>query len=89
MAEKVDARSDLYAAGVVLYECLTGRPPFEATTVISLVAKLLSQEAPAPLSVNPEVPPALSALVLRLLAKRPEDRVQTAAELVEQLRSLA
>jgi serine/threonine protein kinase len=88
MAEKVDARSDLYAAGVVLYECLTGRPPFEATTVISLVAKLLSQEAPAPVSVNPEVPPALSALVLRLLAKRPEDRVQTASELVEQLASL-
>lgn len=86
----MDARSDLYAAGVVIYECLTGHPPFEAMTVISLVAKLLSQEPPPPppASVNAEVPPALSALVLRLLAKRPEDRVQTAAELIEQLASL-
>lgn len=89
MAEKVDARSDLYAAGVVLYECLTGQPPFEAMTVISLVAKLLSQEAQPSAAVNPEVPPALSALVLRLLAKRPEDRVQTATELIEQLAALA
>ncbi len=88
MAETVDARSDLYAAGVVLYECLTGKPPFEGSTVISLVAKLLSQEAPPPAAVNPEVPPALSALVLRLLAKKPEDRVQTAAQLLEQLAPL-
>ena len=88
MAETVDARSDLYAAGVVLYECLTGKPPFEGSTVISLVAKLLSQEAPPPAAVNPEVPPALSALVLRLLAKKAEDRVQTAAQLLEQLAPL-
>ncbi len=88
MGEKVDARSDLYAAGVVLYECLTGRLPFEGSSVISLVAKLLSQEAQPPAVVNPEVPPALSALVLQLLAKKPEDRVQTAAELVERLAPL-
>jgi CheY-like chemotaxis protein len=88
MAEQVDARSDLYAAGVVLYECLTGQPPFQAATMMSLVAKLLTQEAPPPESLNSEVPPALSALVLRLLAKKPEDRVQTAAELVEQLAPL-
>jgi len=88
MAEQVDARSDLYAAGVVLYECLTGQPPFQGVTVMSLVAKLLTQDAPPPESLNSEVPPALSALALRLLAKKPEDRVQTAAELVEQLAPL-
>jgi CheY-like chemotaxis protein len=88
MAEQVDARSDLYAAGVVLYECLTGQPPFQGATVMSLVAKLLTQEAEPPESLNSEVPPALSALVLRLLAKKPEDRVQTAAELVELLAPL-
>ena len=88
MAEQVDARSDLYAAGVVLYECLTGQAPFQAATVMSLVAKLLTQEAAPPESLNSEVPPALSALVLRLLAKKPEDRVQTAAELVQQLAPL-
>jgi DNA-binding response OmpR family regulator len=85
MAEQVDARSDLYAAGVVLYECLTGKPPFQASSVMSLVAKLLTEEPQPPAVVNPEVPPAFSALVLRLLAKKPEDRVQAARELLEQL----
>ena len=88
LGEAVDARSDLYAAGVVLYECLTGKLPFEAGSVISLVAKLLKEDARPPQEVNPEIPPALSALVLQLLAKRPEDRVQTAADLGTQLAAL-
>jgi CheY-like chemotaxis protein/tRNA A-37 threonylcarbamoyl transferase component Bud32 len=88
MGEPVDARSDLYAAGVVLYECLTGQLPFEAGSVISLVAKLLKDDARPPQEVNPEIPPVLSALVLRLLAKRPEDRVQTAVDLGTQLAAL-
>jgi hypothetical protein len=52
---------------------------------MSLVAKLLTEEPKPPAVVNPEIPPAFSELVLRLLAKKPEERVQTAAELVEQL----
>jgi CheY-like chemotaxis protein len=88
MAEAVDARSDLYAAGVVLYECLTGKPPFQAPTVMNLVAKLLTEQPRPPAEVNPEVPAAFSALVLRLLAKKPEDRVQTARELEQRLQSL-
>jgi CheY-like chemotaxis protein len=88
MAEAVDARSDLYAAGVVLYECLTGQPPFQAPSVMNLVAKLLTETPRPPAEVNPEVPPAFSALVLRLLAKKPEDRVQTARELEQRLQSL-
>ena len=88
MGEQVDARSDLYAAGVVLYECLTGQLPFQAGSVISLVAKLLKEDARPPQEVNPEIPPALSALVLRLLAKAPEDRVQTAVDLGTQLAAL-
>ena len=88
MAEAVDARSDLYAAGVVLYECLTGQPPFQASSVMTLVAKLLTEQPRPPMEVNPEVPPAFSALVLRLLAKKPEDRVQTGRELEQRLQSL-
>jgi serine/threonine-protein kinase len=89
MAEEVDARSDLYAAGVVIYECLTGQTPFQGSTVISLVAKLLSEEPRPVVERNPDVSPALSALVMQLLAKKPEARVQTARELVERLRELA
>jgi CheY-like chemotaxis protein len=88
MAEKVDARSDLYAAGVVMYECLTGEPPFQAASVMSLIAKLLMHEPRPPAALNPDIPPALSALVLQLLAKRPEQRVQTAEGLIEQLAPL-
>ena len=88
MAEKVDARSDLYAAGVVMYECLTGQQPFQANSVISLVAKLLKDEARAPRELNPDVPPALSAIVLQLLAKDPEQRVPSARALIEQLAPL-
>jgi CheY-like chemotaxis protein len=88
LSETVDARSDLYAVGVVLYECLTGRLPFEAGTPVSLIAKLLSQEPTPPIELTPDMPPALSSLILRLLAKRPEDRVQTAAELAGLLRQI-
>jgi len=53
LAESVDARSDLYSVGVVLYECLTGSPPFEAKSVISLIAKVLNEVARAPEVLKP------------------------------------
>jgi CheY-like chemotaxis protein len=81
LAEDVDGRSDLYSAGVVLYECLTGRLPFEAPSPISLIAKLLHDAPDPPESVNPDIPPALSALILRLLAKSADQRPKSAAEL--------
>lgn len=86
--EAVDARADLYALGVVLYECLAGMPPFVGQNIASLIAKVLTT-APAPIAAQvPDVPPALAALVMRLLAKSPADRPSSAAELVELLSEL-
>ncbi len=81
LAEEVDGRSDLYSAGVVLYECLTGKLPFEARTPVSLIAKLLHDQPAPPADLNPDVPPALSSLTLRLLAKSADERPANAAEL--------
>lgn len=83
--EAVDARGDLYATGVVLYECLTGRLPYTATSPIALIAKVLNGAPAAPVESNPEIPPALSALVLRLMARSPDDRPASARELSELL----
>jgi serine/threonine-protein kinase len=81
----IDARADIYAAGCVLYECLTGRPPFQAETPYQLVAKLLEETAPNPRSLNPEVPAALDALVMQALAKEASGRPQTALILHDRL----
>jgi CheY-like chemotaxis protein len=88
LAEEVDGRSDLYAVGVVLYECLTGRLPFEAPSPISLIAKLLHDAPDPPESLNPDIPPALSSLILRLLAKSADQRPKSAAELGQLLAQL-
>ncbi|HWZ27634.1 MAG TPA: protein kinase [Gemmatimonadales bacterium] len=87
--EEVDARSDLYSAGVVLFELLTGRLPLDGATVMALFAKVLSEDPPRPSTVVAGVPPALDELIAQLLAKRPEDRVESAAILHERLQALA
>jgi len=76
-----DARSDVYSLGVVLYEMLTGRPPYTGDSPMSVAFQHVSTEAPAPTSLNPDVPPSLDAVVTKAMRKDPTARYQTADEM--------
>ena len=78
--EVVDARSDLYSAGCLFYELLTGRPPFQGESAVSVAYQHVSETPVPPSQVDPAVPPALDPLVLKSLAKDPADRYQSANE---------
>jgi serine/threonine-protein kinase len=82
---EVDHRVDIYAAGCVLYECLTGRPPFQAETPYQLIAKLLEDVPEHPARINLDVPSALDSLVMAMLSKDPAGRPQTALALHDRL----
>jgi serine/threonine-protein kinase len=83
--ERGDARSDIYAWGVMMYEMLTGRVPFEGDNWMAVMQGHL-QRTPTPIrKVRPDVPPALEAIVLTAMRRYPEHRYQSAAELVQDL----
>ena len=84
-----DPRTDLYAAGIVLYELLTGKPPYVGATPMAVVFKHVHEQVPAPSLVQPEVPRQIDALVLDATQREPADRPPTAAELLEQLEAAA
>ncbi|MBI5525167.1 MAG: protein kinase [Deltaproteobacteria bacterium] len=84
--EKVDGRADLYAMGVVLYECLTGEKPFHAKSLAATIEKILFEPPPLPVShLNPDVPPVLSDLIGRLMARKADSRPRTAEEVANVL----
>jgi hypothetical protein len=80
-----DNRSDIYSLGIVFYEMLTGYTPFDADTPLAILMKHLNDPLPVPTQIDPSLPTALEMIVLKALAKDPDDRFQTADEMAEAL----
>ena len=89
LGEDFDERADIWAMGVVLFECLTGRLPFEGTSIMTIIARLMRDEAPPPSTVNADIPGDVSAFVLRLLTKDPAGRPASAGEVLRLLNDLS
>jgi tRNA A-37 threonylcarbamoyl transferase component Bud32 len=84
-----DARSDIYSLGIVLYEMLTQHTPFDGDTPLAILMKHLNDPLPLPRHVDPAIPEPFERVVLKALAKQPEDRCQSAAEMAQMLRAAA
>ena len=83
--KETTAKSDLYSIGVILYEALTGRVPFDGDSAVAVALKQVSETPRRPSAVNPDVPPALDAVVMRALAKDPEARFKDADAFIKAL----
>jgi serine/threonine protein kinase len=88
-AKTVDHRADIYALGVVFYEMVTGRKPFQADTPMAVLVKLSSEPLPRPTEFTPKLPKAVEQVLLKALAKDPANRYQSMGELAAALRGLA
>ncbi|MEO7097400.1 MAG: protein kinase [Polyangiales bacterium] len=85
--DPLDARSDLYSVGVILFQLITGRIPFEGETALGIALKHVTDEAPLPSALNPKVSPSLEALCLKAMKKQRDERYATAREMRADLRN--
>ncbi|MEK6323100.1 MAG: protein kinase [Acidobacteriota bacterium] len=88
LGHQAEPRSDLYSLGVMLYEVVTGRPPFVGDQFVAIISQHINSPPVAPSWHNPEVPQALETLILRLLAKTPVERPESAAEVAKALAAI-
>jgi serine/threonine protein kinase/tetratricopeptide (TPR) repeat protein len=87
--KEIDGRSDLFALGALLYECLTGQSAFSGGSVLEIGAQIIHVTPPPPSKINPAVTPALDRVTLKALQKKVESRYQTAAEMLKDLKEAA
>ena len=87
LGTKIDRRCDIYSLGVILYQMVTGRVPFEAETPMAVLLKHINDPLPPPRSLNPALPEAVERVILKALAKNPDDRYATAGDLTQALQA--
>ncbi|MGH8727021.1 MAG: serine/threonine protein kinase [Burkholderiales bacterium] len=86
LGHTVDSRSDLFSLGVVLYEMLTGRPPFDGDNLNAILYRVMNEEPAPPRSVNARIPPGLSNIILKMMEKKPQRRYASAGQLARELK---